>query len=106
MSGTASSPATSPSDMSAAARPPMVLCAASFVSTFDRFAVTPMLLLIALDLRAPLAATVAAASGYFLAYGLSQAAWGVLSDRYGRVRIMRATLLGAAAAGLVSAVVP
>ena len=87
-------------------RPPLALSAASFVSTFDRFAVTPMLVLIAVGLGAPLSAVVAVASGYFLAYGLSQALWGVLSDRYGRVRIMRLTLLGAAAAGLASAIAP
>ncbi|MEU0571380.1 MFS transporter [Nonomuraea sp. NPDC005983] len=87
-------------------RPPRALAIASFVSSFDRFAVTPMLVLIALDLRVPLAAAVAAASGYFLAYGLSQPLWGVLSDRFGRVRVMRVALLGAALAGAVSAAMP
>ncbi|GAA2777838.1 MFS transporter [Saccharopolyspora taberi] len=95
---------TAPGTMTA--KPPLALSAASFVSTFDRFAVTPMLVLIAAGLGAPLAATVSVASGYFLAYGVSQAAWGVLSDRYGRIRIMRLTLLGAAAAGVVSALAP
>ncbi|MEU8249624.1 MFS transporter [Nonomuraea sp. NPDC048916] len=88
------------------ARPPLALSVASFVSSFDRFAVSPMLVLIALDLRVPLAAAVAAASGYFLAYGLSQPLWGVLSDRFGRVPVMRAALLGAAVAGIVSALMP
>ncbi|GGO76175.1 MFS transporter [Nonomuraea cavernae] len=87
-------------------RPPLALSVASFVSSFDRFAVSPMLVLIALDLHVPLAAAVVAASGYFLAYGLSQPLWGVLSDRFGRVPVMRAALLGAAAAGAVSALMP
>ncbi|HEY3682708.1 MAG TPA: MFS transporter [Streptosporangiaceae bacterium] len=87
-------------------RPPFTIAAASFVSSFDRFAVTPILVMIAVAMRTPLSATVAAASGYFLAYGLSQPLWGVLSDRYGRVRIMRATLLGAAATGVASALAP
>lgn len=84
-------------------RPPFALAASSFVSSFDRFAVAPILVLIAAGLGVPLAAAVAVASGYFLAYGLSQPLWGVLSDRYGRVRVMRGALLGAAATGVVSA---
>lgn len=82
------------------------MLAAALVSSFDRFAVGPLLVLVAADLGASLAQTTAIASGYFLAYGLSQPVWGVLSDRVGRVRLMRATLIGAAAAGVVSAVTP
>ncbi|SDL03031.1 MFS transporter [Nonomuraea jiangxiensis] len=88
------------------ARPPLALSVASFVSTFDRFAVSPMLVVIAMDLRVSLAASVAAASGYYLAYGLTQPLWGLLSDRYGRVRVMRGTLYGAALAGVASALMP
>jgi predicted MFS family arabinose efflux permease len=87
-------------------RPPLALSVATFVSSFDRFAVNPMLVLIAASLRVPLAAAVAVASGYYLAYGLSQPLWGVLSDRFGRVRVMRAALLGAAVAGAASALMP
>ncbi|MGN9840497.1 MFS transporter [Nonomuraea sp. H19] len=87
-------------------RPPLALSVASFVSSFDRFAVSPMLVVIATDLHVPLSASVAAASGYYLAYGLTQPLWGVLSDRFGRVRVMRAALFGAALAGLVSALMP
>ncbi|MET7335513.1 MFS transporter [Nonomuraea sp. NPDC005650] len=88
------------------ARPPLALSAASFVSSFDRFAVSPMLVLIAVDLEVPLSAAVAAASAYYLAYGLTQPLWGLLSDRFGRVRVMRGALFGAALAGLVSALMP
>ncbi|GAA4619317.1 MFS transporter [Saccharopolyspora hordei] len=88
------------------ARPPLVLSAATFISNFDRFAVTPMLVLIALGMRVPLASAVAAASGYFLAYGCLQPVWGVLSDRFGRIVVMRGTLAGAAVAGLASALAP
>ncbi|WP_188193890.1 MFS transporter [Nonomuraea sp. SYSU D8015] len=90
----------------ALARPPLGLSIASFVSSFDRFAVSPMLVVIATDLNVPLSASVAAASGYYLAYGLTQPLWGVLSDRFGRVRVMRGALLVAALAGLVSALMP
>ncbi|MFC4010300.1 MFS transporter [Nonomuraea purpurea] len=88
------------------ARPPLTLSVASFVSSFDRFAVSPMLVLIAVDLNVPLSAAVAAASAYYLAYGLTQPLWGVLSDRFGRVRVMRGALFGAALAGAVSALMP
>ncbi|MFG1710194.1 MFS transporter [Nonomuraea sp. M3C6] len=88
------------------AGPPLALSVSSFVSSFDRFAVSPMLVLIAVDLGVPLSASVTAASGYYLAYGLTQPLWGVLSDRFGRVRLMRAALFGAALAGVVSALMP
>ncbi|MFC5744504.1 MFS transporter [Actinomadura rugatobispora] len=87
-------------------RPPLALSAAAFVSTFDRFAITPMLVLIASGMGVPLGTAVAAASGYFLAYGLSQPLWGLLSDRFGRVRLMRVTLLAAAVAGALSTIAP
>ncbi|MER5394064.1 MFS transporter [Saccharopolyspora sp. NPDC002686] len=87
-------------------RPPLVLSAATLIANFDRFAVTPMLVLLALGMQVPLASAVAAASGYFLAYGLTQPLWGMLSDRFGRIVVMRGTLFAAAAAGLVSALAP
>ncbi|WP_084773499.1 MFS transporter [Nonomuraea candida] len=87
-------------------RPPLALSVSSFVSSFDRFAVSPMLVLIAEDLGVPLSASVAVASGYYLAYGLTQPLWGLLSDRFGRVRVMRWALSGAALAGAASALMP
>ncbi|MFG1946645.1 MFS transporter [Nonomuraea sp. NPDC048826] len=87
-------------------RPPLALAAASFVSSFDRLVVTPLLVLIAAELEVPLATAVAVASGYYLAYGVSQPVWGLLSDRFGRVRVMRLALLGAGLAGLASAAMP
>jgi predicted MFS family arabinose efflux permease len=43
---------------------------------------------------------------YFLTYGLMQLVWGLVSDRIGRVRVMRLSLLGAAAGGVASALAP
>ncbi|RZT86021.1 putative MFS family arabinose efflux permease [Pseudonocardia sediminis] len=83
-----------------------LLQVASLVSTCDRFAIAPLLVLIAADLDVSLGVTAGVAGGYFLAYGLMQAVWGVLSDRLGRVRVMRVALCGAAAAGLASALAP
>ncbi|UBU09744.1 MFS transporter [Nonomuraea gerenzanensis] len=88
------------------ARPPLALSVSGFVSSFDRFAVSPMLVLIAADLGVSLSASIAAASGYYLAYGLTQPLWGLLSDRFGRVRVMRWALFGAALAGAASALMP
>ncbi len=83
-----------------------LLQAAAFLSTFDRFTVAPMLVTIAADLRVSLADVSAAASLYFLLYGLMQPVWGMLSDRLGRVRVMRLALLGVLVPGLLSALAP
>ena len=79
---------------------------AAFFSSFDRFAVAPMLVTIAATFEASLARVAAAASLYYLLYGGMQPVWGMLSDRLGRVRVMRLTLLGAAIAGVLSALAP
>jgi MFS family permease len=62
-----------------------------------------MLIAISADLDAPLASIVTAAGAYFLAYGLMQPVWGMVSDRLGLVRTMRLTLLGAGLASLAGA---
>lgn len=63
----------------------------------------PMLIAIAADLDAPLASIVQAAGAYFLAYGLLQPVWGMVSDSLGLVRTMRLTLLLAGLAALGAA---
>ena len=78
----------------------------ALTSTCDRFAIAPLLVVIGLDLGAPLAAVAVVASAYFLAYGLMQPVWGWVSDRIGRVRVMRVSLLGAALAGAASVLAP
>jgi predicted MFS family arabinose efflux permease len=78
----------------------------ALTSSCDRFALAPLLVVIGLDLDEPLVAVVAVASVYFLTYGLMQPVWGLISDRIGRVRVMRVSLLGAAVAGVVSAIAP
>jgi len=82
-----------------------LLQATAFVSTMDRFAMPPMLVVIAHALGVPLAAVVQTAGLYFLAYGVMQPVWGVVSDRLGRVRTLRITLLVAAFATAASAAV-
>ena len=85
-------------------RPIRLLQLNAFVGLLDRFAMPPMLLAIAHDLDAPPSAIVQAAGAYFLAYGLSQPLWGVVSDRLGLVRTMRVALLCAGLASVVAAV--
>ena len=75
----------------------------AFSSTVDRFAMPPMLVAIAASLGVPLSQIVTAAGAYFLAYGLCQPLWGSVSDHFGRIRTMRATLLMAGVFSVLSA---
>jgi predicted MFS family arabinose efflux permease len=79
---------------------------AAFFSSFDRFVVAPMLVTIAASLQASLTEVAATASLYYLFYGLMQPVWGIVSDRLGRVRVMRLSLFGVAVAGMLSALAP
>jgi predicted MFS family arabinose efflux permease len=83
-----------------------LLSVATFTSSFDRFMVAALLVLIARDLDEPLAAVTHVATLYFLAYGVMQLAWGVLSDHLGRVRTLRLALGLAGLTGVVSALAP
>lgn len=78
----------------------------TLASATDRFSFPPTILAISAELHASLASVSTAASAYFLLYGLSQPAWALVSDRLGRVRTIRLTLVGAAVAGLLAAAAP
>ena len=78
----------------------------TLTSTCDRFALAPLLIVIGLDLGAPLVTVATMAGAYFLAYGLMQPVWGLLSDQIGRVRVMRIAVAGAALCGLVTVLAP
>jgi MFS family permease len=86
--------------------PIRLLQANAFVSTIDRFAMPPMLIAIAADLDVPLSTIVQAAGAYFLAYGLCQPVWGLVSDRVGLVRTIRLTVLVAGLAAVAAAFAP
>ena len=75
----------------------------AFVSTLDRFVMPPMLIAMARDLEVPLTQVVQVAGVYFLAYGLMQPVWGMVSDSLGRVRTMRLALALAAVMTTTSA---
>ena len=59
----------------------------------DRFAVAPMLIPIAVSFHTTLTAASGVASLYYLAYGLMPPVYGMLSDRFGRVRVIRVASL-------------
>jgi len=86
-------------------RPLRLLQVTTFVSTTDRFLMPPMLIAMSQALGVPLSSLVHTASVYFLAYGLMQPVWGIVSDRLGRVRTLRITLTAAALATGASALV-
>jgi predicted MFS family arabinose efflux permease len=81
------------------------LQATAFIATFDRFVMPPLLVAISTDLDVPLAAVAGAAGAYFLAYGLMQPVWGLLSARLGLARTIRWAVLGGALASVASAFV-
>jgi predicted MFS family arabinose efflux permease len=81
------------------------LQATVFVTTFDRFAMPPVLLAMSRDLDAPLKTVAAAAGAYFLVYGLLQPVWGLVTDRLGIARTIRWAVLGGSVSTVASAMV-
>ena len=79
---------------------------AVFFSSFDRLLIAPLILPIARDLGVPVGRVAAMATVYFVAYGLMQVVWGIVSDRLGRVTTLRLSLAIAATAAAVTALAP
>ena len=78
----------------------------SFIAYGDRFLIGPVLVVIAGHFDVSLGAAAAVATLYLFLYGVLQPVYGVLSDRFGRVRVMRAALGGIVAANLLAALAP
>lgn len=83
-----------------------ILQTVSFTSSFDRVLIAPLLIGIAHEFGIGLAAASVAATTHFVAYGSMQLVWAFLSDKYGRVAIMRWSLALAGAAGALAFVAP
>jgi len=78
----------------------------SFVSYGDRYLIGPILVLIASDFQVSLGEASTVATVYVLVYGAVQFFYGIASDRFGRVRVMRVALVGVGLANLFSVVAP
>jgi predicted MFS family arabinose efflux permease len=76
------------------------------IAAFDRFSIAPLLVPIALEFHMSLAVIASAATFYYLLFGLTQPIYGILSDRFGRVLVIRCSLLAALVGCLASAVAP
>ena len=87
-------------------RPVRLLQSAALVSSLDRAAIAPLIVPIAADLSLSVKHVTLAATAYLLAYGVMQLFWAAGSDRFGRVRTMRAALVIAGFAGIASAAAP
>src|SRR5207248_5171915 len=85
---------------------PRLLYLGPFATMTDRFAVAPLLIPMAASFHVSLVAVSGVASLYYLAYGLMPTLYGVLADRFGRVRVIRVALLGTALADALSALSP
>lgn len=72
---------------------------AAFTSSFDRLMIAPLLILLVEDMELTVARAAATVTAYLVGYGVMQLVWSLLSDRYGRVRMMRLALAIAALAG-------
>jgi predicted MFS family arabinose efflux permease len=92
-----------PAESSSLAAGARLLYLGPFVSSFDRFAIAPLLIPISRDFHAGFAIVATAATGYYLLYGVTQPIYGLLSDRFGRVPVMRWSLAVVVLGSLASA---
>lgn len=70
---------------------------------FERQALSPLFKPIAIDFHSTIATVALAATAFLVLYGLAQPVTGVLSDRRGRIRVLRFAVGGAALAAAASA---
>jgi predicted MFS family arabinose efflux permease len=82
------------------------LLAAPVISYADRFGFLPVVATTAAGLRAPVHTVSIAVGAYLLLYGLVQPLVGVLSDRRGRLIVLRCALAALACADLVAGLAP
>ncbi|WP_190988760.1 MFS transporter, partial [Pseudarthrobacter sulfonivorans] len=90
--------------------PDSILRSVGFLSFFDRFATPPMLLVLTERTDLSLGQAVQLVAAYALLYAVGQPVWGLISDRFGRITVLRAALagvlLGAVASTLFNAYIP
>jgi DHA1 family inner membrane transport protein len=74
----------------------------AFLSFFDRFAASPMLVLMSVQEGTSLATIATMIAAYGIAYGLGQPIWGILGERQGRRRALLIALSGTTLTGLAT----
>ena len=82
--------------------PDPVLRSIGFLAFFDRFATPPMIVALAAFTDLSLAQAVQLVAIYALFYAFGQPLWGLLSDRLGRLTVLRTALLGAVLGAVAS----
>ncbi|MEX5299862.1 MFS transporter [Kocuria sp. CPCC 205292] len=83
--------------------PEPVLGAVGFLSLFDRFGTAPMLLVLADRTPLSLGQAVQLIAVYALFCSVGQPVWELLSDRFGRLTVLRMALVGGVVGGVASA---
>ena len=73
-----------------------------FLSFFDRYGMPPMLLMLSAGTALSFAETVQLVAAYSLCYAVGQPFWGLVSDRFGRLTVLRASLAGAMLGSIAS----
>ena len=76
-----------------------------FLSFWDRFGLPPMLVVFAQSTGLSLAQAVQLLAVYTFLYAVGQPLWGLLSDRLGRLTVLRFALVGAAVGAVASTLV-
>jgi MFS transporter, DHA1 family, inner membrane transport protein len=102
---TAASPRSLPSSPQRTASrtaTPAQLRALGLLSFYDRFAGVPVLVALSTTLHMSFARATLTVTAYSLLYAVGQPMWGIASDRFGRLRIIRVALLGAVVASIAA----
>lgn len=82
--------------------PDPTLRSIGFLAFFDRFATPPMLVALATFTDLSLAQAIQLVAVYALFYAFGQPLWGFLSDRFGRLTVLRLALIGAVLGAVAS----
>ncbi|MEU5434614.1 MFS transporter [Streptomyces sp. NPDC020719] len=83
-----------------------VLCGGFFLLDFDLVVINPVLVPVSKDFGVGLGTVAFALTGYLAMVGIMQPVHGSVSDRVGRVRVLRTALLGLGVADLGAALAP
>ncbi|MVU81687.1 MFS transporter [Nocardia sp. ET3-3] len=100
------SPVGDPNEPTAHGIGQSTLRAIGFLSFYDRFATAPMIVSIASQRHIEFASAAMLVTVYALCYAIGQPVWGIVSDRVGRLRVIRIALIGAIAFSLATVASP